>query len=65
MRRHRHNLKPEQQFRLMAYLAERPALELIYRFKTAPLLFAAEETQKQTAMPKADSARSSSCANPG
>ena len=33
MRRHRHNLTPEQQLRLMAYLAERPALELIYRFK--------------------------------
>jgi transposase len=33
MRRHRHNLKPEQEIRLMAYLAERPALELIYRFK--------------------------------
>jgi transposase len=27
MRRHRHNLKPEQQVRLLAYLAERPALE--------------------------------------
>ena len=33
IRRHRHNLKPEQQLRLMAYLADRPALELIYRFK--------------------------------
>jgi transposase len=33
MRRHRHNLKPEQQARLLAYLAERPALEAIYRFK--------------------------------
>jgi transposase len=26
MRRHRHNLKPEQKLRLLAYLAERPAL---------------------------------------
>ena len=33
MRRHRHNLKPEQQVRLLAYLAERTALDLIYRFK--------------------------------
>ncbi|HSU53393.1 MAG TPA: ISL3 family transposase [Candidatus Dormibacteraeota bacterium] len=33
MRRHRHNLKPEQKLRLLAYLAERPALKLIYRFK--------------------------------
>jgi len=33
MRRHRHNLQPDQQLRLAAYLAERPALELIYRFK--------------------------------
>ena len=33
MRRHRHNLKPEQKLRLMAYLAERPALDVIYRFK--------------------------------
>ena len=33
MRRHRHNLKPEQKLRLLAYLAERPALDLIYRFK--------------------------------
>jgi transposase len=33
MRRHRHNLKPEQEVRLLAYLAEYPALNLIYRFK--------------------------------
>jgi transposase len=33
MRRHRHNLKPEQKLKLGAYLAERPALEVIYRFK--------------------------------
>jgi len=26
MRRHRHNLKPEQRLRLLTYLAERPAL---------------------------------------
>jgi transposase len=33
MRRHRHNLKPEQHLRLTRYLATHPALELIYRFK--------------------------------
>lgn len=33
MRRHRHNLKPEQHTRLAVYLRERPALETIYRFK--------------------------------
>ena len=33
MRRHRHNLKPEQLARLMNYLAGPPALEPIYRFK--------------------------------
>ena len=33
MRRHRHNLKPEQKIRLLAYLGERPALNVIYRFK--------------------------------
>ena len=33
MRRHRHNLKPEQRTRLLAYLADHPALNEIYRFK--------------------------------
>ncbi len=33
MRRHRHKLSPDQQTRLMAYLAQHPALERIYRFK--------------------------------
>jgi transposase len=33
MRRHRHNLEPEQQIRLTAYWAQHPALEVIYRFK--------------------------------
>jgi transposase len=33
IRRHEHNLKPEQKKRLRAYLAERPALEAIYDFK--------------------------------
>jgi transposase len=33
MRRHRHNLKPEQRVKLQQYLAAYPALETIYRFK--------------------------------
>jgi transposase len=33
IRRHRHNLKPEQVPRLADYLADHPAVEVIYRFK--------------------------------
>jgi transposase len=33
MRRHRHNLRPDQLLRSTAYLEKYPALELIYRFK--------------------------------
>ena len=33
MRRHRHNLQPGQSLKLAAYLAQHPALEIIYRFK--------------------------------
>ena len=33
MRRHRHNLRPDQAERLTAYLAAHPALDVIYRFK--------------------------------
>ena len=33
MRRHRHNLKPDQQQKLTGYLAAHPALDVIYRFK--------------------------------
>jgi len=49
MRRHRHNLKPEQALRLLTYLAERPALELIYRFKQrlCYLLLKKHKTRKQ------------------
>ncbi len=49
MRRHRHNLKPEQQLRLIAYLAERPALEIIYRFKQrlCYLLLKKHKTKRQ------------------
>jgi transposase len=49
MRRHRHNLKPEQKLRLWAYLAEHPALELIYRFKQrlCYLLLKKHKTRKQ------------------
>ncbi len=49
MRRHRHNLKPEQQARLAQYFAEHPALELIYRFKQrlCYLLLKKHRTRKQ------------------
>jgi transposase len=49
MRRHRHNLKPEQRLRLLTYLAERPALEVIYRFKQrlCYLLLKKHKTRKQ------------------
>jgi transposase len=49
MRRHRHNLKPEQRVRLMAYLAERPALERIYAFKQrlCSILLMKQRTRKQ------------------
>jgi len=33
MRRHRHNLRPDQLEKLCTYLAQYPALEVIYRFK--------------------------------
>ena len=33
MRRHRHNLKPEQHEKLSTYLKEQPAMEVVYRFK--------------------------------
>ena len=49
MRRHRHNLNSEQQTRLLAYLAQYPALELIYRFKQrlCYLLLKKHRTRKQ------------------
>jgi transposase len=49
MRRHRHNLSDEQQTRLGAYLAQFPALELIYRFKQklCYLLLKKHRTRKQ------------------
>ncbi|HWQ52033.1 MAG TPA: transposase, partial [Bryobacteraceae bacterium] len=51
MRRHRHNLKPEQQDRLAAYLASYPALDLIYRFKQrlCYLLLKKHRTRRQCA----------------
>ena len=33
MRRHSHNLKPDQEIKLRAYLQQQPVLELLYRFK--------------------------------
>jgi transposase len=49
MRRHRHNLRPEQQVRLRAYLAEHPAMEVIYRFKQrlCYLLLKKHKTRRQ------------------
>lgn len=49
MRRHRHNLSPEQSFRLASYLRGHPALELIYRFKQrlCYLLLKKHRTRKQ------------------
>ena len=49
MRRHRHKLTPDQQTRLLAYLAEHPVLELIYRFKQrlCYLLLKKHRTRKQ------------------
>jgi transposase len=49
MRRHRHNLRPEQRTRLTAYLAEHPALNVIYRFKQrlCYLLLKKHKTRRQ------------------
>lgn len=49
MRRHRHNLKPEQKRRLLTYLSERPVLNLIYRFKQrlCYLLLKKHKTRRQ------------------
>ena len=51
MRRHRHNLRPEQFARLSVYLSERPVLKLIYRFKQrlCYLLLKKHRTRKQCA----------------
>ena len=53
MRRHRHNLKPEQRIRLLTYLAERPGLNVIYRFKQRLCYLLPEETQNTAPVPKA------------
>jgi transposase len=49
MRRHRHNLQPEQLTRLATYLAQHPPLEAIYRFKQrlCYLLLKKHRTRKQ------------------
>jgi transposase len=49
MRRHRHHLKPEQEVRLLAYLAAHPALHVIYRFKQrlCYLLLKKHKTRRQ------------------
>ena len=49
MRRHRQNLKADQQLRLQAYLMERPALKAIYDCKQqlSELLLAKNQTRRQ------------------
>jgi len=49
MRRHRHNLRPEQSANLAAYLTQHPVLEVIYRFKQrlSYLLLKKHRTRKQ------------------
>jgi len=49
MRRHRHNLRPEQHEKLRAYLSAFPALEVVYRFKQrlCYLLLKKHRTRKQ------------------
>jgi len=51
MRRHRHNLKPEQKLKLEAYFEQFPALRQIYRFKQrlCYLLLKKHRTRKQCA----------------
>ena len=51
MRRHRHNLKPEQKERLEKYLEQHPLLKLIYRFKQklCYLLLKKHRSKKQCA----------------
>ena len=51
MRRHRHNLRPEQWDNLQRYLAQQPALQLIYAFKQrlCHLLREKNRTRKQCA----------------
>ena len=52
MRRHRHNLKPDQRLRLAAYLAQNPLLEVIYRAKQSLcyLLLKKHKTRRQCAL---------------
>jgi len=49
MRRHRHNLKPEQTTKLRVYLQQHPVLDLVYRFKQCLcyLLLKKHRTRKQ------------------
>jgi transposase len=51
MRRHRHNLSPEQHARLAAYLKQHPVLEVVYRFKQklCYLLMEKHQTPKRCA----------------
>ena len=47
MRRHRHNLKPEQNARASAISSEQPAMEVIYRFKQRLCYLLLEKRLKQ------------------
>jgi transposase len=49
MRRHRHNLKPQQQLKLATYLERHPVLRQVYRFKQklCYLLLKKHKTRKQ------------------
>lgn len=49
MRRHRHNLKPDQKLKLLAYLSDHPVLHEIYRFKQrlCYLLLKKHKTRRQ------------------
>lgn len=53
MRRHKHNLRPEQQLKLDAYFAMHPVIELVYKFKQrlCYLLLKKHRTQKQCRKP--------------
>lgn len=49
IRRHPHNLKPDQQVRLQAYLDEHPAIATIYAFKQDLIKLQLQKTQKALA----------------
>ena len=68
IRRHRHNLTPEQHAKLTAYLAVFPALDPIYRFKQRLcyllLLKHRNQTQCRAVLPRGFSEPYKTCATP-